>query len=605
MGRRHILLVTAAALVGAGLLAPAASASFHLISIREVYPGSAASPSSGYVELQMYSSGQQFVAGHAVTVYDAGGTATDTFTFSSSPSNGANQQAILVGDDGVQSAFGVIPDLVDPSLSLAAAGGAVCWNGTPDCVSWGAFTGSTPSTSGSPGDPTGIPDGMALRRTIEPNCPTLLEAADDTNNSATDFSDVAPNPRNNSSAITEMACTGPAATIDTKPANPTNSTTASFTYHATPASDSFECRLDGASFAVCPEGGIEYPGPLAEEMHTFRVRAKDVSENVGTPAIYSWRVDTTAPTATLDTHPADPSPGTTASFTYHSSEAGSTFECSLAAGAAADSFSGCSSSGKSYTNLADGDYTFKVRATDPAGNQGVPAAFEWEVDNSLADMTPPETTILSKPPDPSGSSSASFSYESSEPESTFECSLDGAGFAGCPAAGTTYAGLLNGAHTFVVRAIDASENVDPTPAGYSFAVQVSTPPPPLSVAPAPMPAAPAPSPPETRITGKPRRRTRDRSPTVRFRSNVVAARFQCSVDRRRFRACRSPFTAKRLRPGRHRIRVRAISGGAVDPTPAASVFRVVGGRRHNRARRRARSRERRHRARADRRRHRG
>jgi len=600
MGRRRILLAIAAALLGAGLAAPSAPASFHLISIREVYPGSAASPDSGYVELQMYAAGQELVGGRAVTVYDAGGTVAGTFAFTSNVANGANQQTILVGDSGVEGALGVVPDLVDSDFTLAAAGGAACWDGTLDCVSWGAFAGSTPSTSGSPADPSGIPDGMALRRTIEPGCPTLLEAADDSNDSATDLFDAAPDPRNNSSPITETTCSGPAAAIDSKPPNPTSATGASFTYHSSPAGASFECKLDASSFEGCPGSGIEYGGPLAEGMHTFQVRAKDVSEHVGAPASYSWRVDTTAPTATIDTHPADPSPGASASFTYHSSEAGSSFECSLAAGAAADSFSACLTSGKSYASLANGDYTFKVRAADSAGNQGAAAAFEWEVDNSLADTMPPQTTILSRPADPSGSSSASFTYESDEPGSTFECSLDGAAFTGCPGAGTTYTGLANGPHTFLVRAIDGSENVDPTPAGYSFAVEVSAPPHPVSILPASTPAAPGPTPPDTKITARPRRRSRDRTPTVRFRSNVAGARFQCSVDRRRFRACRSPFTARRLRPGRHRIRVRAIANGTVDRTPAASVFKVVRGRRHRRARR-AGSRGRRHRARAVRR----
>jgi hypothetical protein len=43
----------------------------------------------------------------------------------------------------------------------------------------GGFAGSMPSASGSPADPSGIPDGMALRRTIEPSFTTLMEAADD------------------------------------------------------------------------------------------------------------------------------------------------------------------------------------------------------------------------------------------------------------------------------------------------------------------------------------------------------------------------------------------------------------------------------------------
>ena len=47
-----------------------------------------------------------------------------------------------------------------------------------------------------------------------------------------------------------------------------------------------------------------------------------------TPASYTWTVDTTPPLAAIDTHPADPSPGATAQFTYHApNEPGSSFKC--------------------------------------------------------------------------------------------------------------------------------------------------------------------------------------------------------------------------------------------------------------------------------------
>jgi hypothetical protein len=395
-----MLLSCLAALAAALLWAPAAQATFHLISIREVYPGSAAHPGSGYVELQMYAAGQSFVAGHALTVYDASGTATGSFTFGADVSNAADQQTILIGDSGVQSTFGVAPDLTVSGIGIAAAGGAACWAGSIDCAAWGSFAGSTLSPTGSPADPLGIPDGMALRRTIAPGCATLLEATDDRDDSAADFADAAPSPRNNSSPIVETACPPPP--------------------------------------------------------------------------------DTTPPTATIDSHPADPSPGASAAFTYHSSESGSSFECSLVVAGSPDSFSACPATGRTYAGLADGAHVFKVRATDLAGNQGKAAVFQWTVDNSLADTTPPQTTILSHPPDPSESSTAAFTYESSEPGSTFECRLDGAPFASCPAAGISYAGLANGSHAFEVRAIDAAANVDPTPAGYSFDV----------AAPSPSPAAP-------------------------------------------------------------------------------------------------------------------
>ena len=595
-GGRRLVAAALAALAAALLAAPAANADFHFISIREVHPDSTTHADSAYVVLQAYASGQNFVYNHSVTTHAADGSTTGTFTFPGYPyypGNGANQMTILVGDTGVSSAFGVTPDLADAGFSLNPAGGAVCWAGSTDCMSWGDFTGSISGT-GSPAAPSGIPEGMALRRTIAPNCSTLLELGDDSNDSATDFFSASPAPRNNSSPITETDCTGPSVVIDTKPANPTSSTSASFTYHSVPAGASFECRLDAAIFSSCPSAGVTYSS-LSEGNHSFQVRGEDASEQVGTPATYGWRVDTIAPTATIGTKPVDPSHGGSVQFKYQASESGSSFECSLAAGAAPDDFASCPSSGKSYNDLPDGEHTFKVRAEDPAGNTGASAAHTWTVDNSLADTTPPDTVIDSGPPDPTTSSTVSFTYHSTESGSSFECKLDAAAFAGCPTTGVTYGGLVNGSHTFFVRAIDADENVDPTPAGRTFDVAVPSPPPsPPPPPPPPLLAAPAiPTPPETRLVKKPPRVTRDRTPTVRFGSNVRGARFQCSVDRERFRTCSSPFTTKRLKFGRHRIRVRAIVGGAVDPTPAVTGFKVAKSGRNNRRARKGKRRQRR------------
>jgi hypothetical protein len=47
------------------------------------------------------------------------------------------------------------------------------------------------------------------------------------------------------------------------------------------------------------------------------------------------------------------------------------------------------------------------------------------------------------------------------------------------------------------------------------------------------------------------------------------------VDRKAFKTCRSPFTAPPLKPGRHKIRVRAVVGGIADPTPASCGFKVL------------------------------
>lgn len=566
---RRRLCVPLLATLGALSAPSAAQATFHEMLIREVYPGSAAAPQSSYVELQMYSAGQNLVGGHAVTLKNATGGSIGAFTFPESlPGSGVSQQTILVGDTGVAAAFGVTPDLVDEGFTVPASGGAACW-GTIDCVSWGEFSGSTTPSAGTPVDAGGIPDGKAIRRKISAgSCTNRLDAGDDTgNDSATSFADASPAPISYATVPSPPACTPPPSppttAIDNKPANPTKVTSASFTYHSTPAGATFECRLDAEAFAACEPSGKSFAGPLTEATHSFQIRATD-GNGTGPTASYPWTIDLTAPTATIDSSPAARSAGNSVTFKYHASEIGATFECRLDAGALA----GCAANGITYTGLADGFHAFQVRAKDKATNLGAPAEYEWEVDNSLADTTPPETNILTRPANPSESTNASFTYTSNEPGSTFQCKLDAGAFEGCPASGITYTGLADGPHSFQVRAIDTSANIG-SAAGYSWDIAAPSP-----IAPPPVIPPPAAAP-ETTIVAKPPARTRDRTPTLRFRSSVRGASYRCSIDRKRFKACPSPFTTPSLGPGRHAIRVKAVAGGVADPTPASCSFKVI------------------------------
>ncbi|MFF2345876.1 phytase [Pseudarthrobacter sp. NPDC058119] len=90
------------------------------------------------------------------------------------------------------------------------------------------------------------------------------------------------------------------------------------------------------------------------------------------------------------------------------------------------------------------------------------------------DTTPPDTAITSGPPASSTSTSASFAFTSTEANSTFQCSLDGAGRAGCTSP-QAYAGLAVAAHTFSVWATDPAGNTDPTPATQTWSVTSSQP----------------------------------------------------------------------------------------------------------------------------------
>jgi plastocyanin len=90
----------------------------------------------------------------------------------------------------------------------------------------------------------------------------------------------------------------------------------------------------------------------------------------------------------------------------------------------------------------------------------------------------------------------------------------------------------------------------------------------------PLPA-PVPAPPDTKITVKPAAKTKDRTPTIKFKATVAGATYRCSIDGKPFKACRSPFTTPALKPGRHTIRITAVAAGAVDPTPAVVSFKIL------------------------------
>jgi Tfp pilus assembly protein FimT len=97
---------------------------------------------------------------------------------------------------------------------------------------------------------------------------------------------------------------------------------------------------------------------------------------------------------------------------------------------------------------------------------------------SGGDTVPPDTTITSGPPDPSTSSSASFSFTGTDDVTpttslTFDCQLDAETIAACTSP-KSYSGLSDGSHTFQVRARDAAANVDPTPAYQTWQVNTGS-----------------------------------------------------------------------------------------------------------------------------------
>jgi len=321
---------------------------------------------------------------------------------------------------------------------------------------------------------------------------------------------------------------------------------ANFAYSASESGSTCECSLDSTTmFESCDPAGKSYTD-LSEGPHTFRVRATK-NGLTGSTASRSWTVDTVPPDTSILTMPADPSDGTAPFFTFSSTEAGSTFKCKLDDGPE----EACSSAGKTYPNQTDGEHTFTVYATDPAGNpDSTPAEYTWTVDTVLEDVTPPVTSILSAPAAFSANSNASFTYGSNEPGSTFECKLDGAALAACPPNGPSYVNLKNGSHTFQVRARDVSGNVDATPETHQWTI-----------------AAPVPN---TTATCPAKRTAKKKSARVvcSFASSKGGSSFRCKLDGQAFVPCTSP-RAMTMKVGRHTFSVFAIdSAGNADASPA-------------------------------------
>ena len=187
--RKRVLFV----LVGLWIACPA-WAPFHFMKIVEVFPGTAASPAAQYVVLQAYSSGQNFVGGHSIVVYDASGGVVGSSTFPTDVSNGADQAKILIGTAEAEALFSIAADLI-MSSSIDPTGGKACFD-TIDCVAWGNYTGPSGGV-GTPVGPGGLVLGQAIRRNLGSD--GLLQDADDTDDSATDFAFVGvPAPTNNS-----------------------------------------------------------------------------------------------------------------------------------------------------------------------------------------------------------------------------------------------------------------------------------------------------------------------------------------------------------------------------------------------------------------------
>jgi Ca2+-binding RTX toxin-like protein len=200
--------------------------------------------------------------------------------------------------------------------------------------------------------------------------------------------------------------------------------------------------------------------------------------------------------------------------------------------------------------------TIVVRAIDRAGRV---SEATHTIGTDLSSANPPDTSITSRPADPSATNTASFEFAGTPgaggPEVVaFECQLDDGAFAPC-ASPQGYDDLSKGGHTFRVRAVDGQGFVDLSPASFTWTVSAVKP--------------------ETFITAGPPDPSSSRTASISFNGDSSAARFECALDGGSYSACTTPQQYADLADGRHTLLVRARDGAGNPGAPSAFSWTVV------------------------------
>lgn len=260
----------------------------------------------------------------------------------------------------------------------------------------------------------------------------------------------------------------------------TEDDTPSFVFDSDEAPDvTFECRLNGLpvlwqACGALPTFGEETFGPLDDGVYVLEVRAEDLQGNKDpSPATYQFTVDADAPVVTIHSGPGTLDPqGTpikdnTPTWTFSANEPDATFECRMGPGLP---WAPCTSP-FTPSPLADGQYTFGVRAISANGIKKSPPEVRW----IIVDTGLPLTFITSAPPANGVNPFVTFEFISDDATATFKCRLKPpAGMPVPPFAACTspqdYGPLPDGPHVFEVFAIDAAMNEGPI-ANWSFKIE--------------------------------------------------------------------------------------------------------------------------------------
>lgn len=446
-------------------------------------------------------------------------------------SEGSHQVFVQATD----AAGNVEPQAAGASFAVDLTGPAVSFTNTPPPV---ALTGSATFEMGSTESPTTFECSLDLLGYQPCSSPVTFTVATGDHSLLVRGADRYGNLGQAATFTWKADLDAPVVTITSQPAAFTKDRDASVGFTATKAGMTYTCALDGAPAVACTSPATY--SALADGVHTVSVVGTDGGGNVSAPASATWTVDNLAPTTTLSAIPDTGQPDR--SLAFSANEAGCTFECALDSGA----FAACTSP-TPLSGLADGARSFKVRATDRAGNVESPEAGATFV----VDTKGPAASILTGPSGTVFVATATFTFDSDEAGSSFECRVDSDAFAACTSP-MNLSVATDGAHVFEVRATDPYGNSGPA-ASKSWSVDAF--------------------PPTVTITAKPADPTRQTTASFSFASNKADATFSCTLDGAPG-PCASPKAYTGLTSGLHHFSVVATDAGSRQSAPATFDWTV-------------------------------
>ncbi len=339
------------------------------------------------------------------------------------------------------------------------------------------------------------------------------------------------------------------------PATSEPSRLATFTYFSPSRFSTYRCRLlrdDVPDPWRSCNGQADTIGGLADGRYRFEVAGTDEFGHTDpTPAGRNFVVVSSGPAVSIGAHPPGAQTSGNTEFRFSSPVAGATFECRMTLVGEPADWTACSAAtGASYAALADGPWSFEVRAHDPATDTWSQPPAEWLV---RVDRSGPSFVLAQAPLPTTSSRDVTLRFSPSEAiDGATSCRLDGQGAKDCSSGRFTASRLTNGPHVVRIVASDLLGNVGET--DVTWAVDVG--------------------PPKVRIRAEPDRFTTDTVVRFRFWSKTDPALFLCSLDGSAQAPCDDTNDIGPLLDGPHRLTVWGLDAAMNIAAPLSYRFTV-------------------------------